>query len=210
MNNQPAHHANDPDDLREQVRARYAAAAPAVTTLQDGGCCSGVQDECCATPVALADDRFGAGRYSAHDRDVLPADAVTAGLGCGKPTAAADLHDGDTVLDLGSGGGIDVLLSARRIGPTGRVYGLDVRKRRVSRRMPGCIMGFAPAAPQRAWPGRRYVVASTSCCGQGPAACLSPRRPVVTRRRACASRPSVECQRSVIASSPECAVCPVT
>ena len=102
-----------PDDLREAVRERYAAAArraadPAAT----GGCCD--------------DDSCGAGLYAAGDRDELPDTALMASLGCGKPTATVDLHAGDTVLDLGSGGGIDVLLSARRVGPTGTVYGLDM------------------------------------------------------------------------------------
>jgi ubiquinone/menaquinone biosynthesis C-methylase UbiE len=69
---------------------------------------------------------FGAGQYSDTDRGALPTDAVTASLGCGNPLAVAELHEGETVLDLGSGGGIDVLLSARRIGPTGTAYGLDM------------------------------------------------------------------------------------
>jgi SAM-dependent methyltransferase len=64
--------------------------------------------------------------YGAADRDALPAQAVAASLGCGNPLAVADLHEGETVLDLGSGGGIDVLLSARRVGPSGKVYGLDM------------------------------------------------------------------------------------
>ena len=69
---------------------------------------------------------FGAGLYSGGDRDELPEAAQLASLGCGNPTALADLHEGETVLDLGSGGGIDVLLSARRVGPTGKAYGLDM------------------------------------------------------------------------------------
>ncbi|HEV3398424.1 MAG TPA: arsenite methyltransferase, partial [Actinomycetes bacterium] len=77
----------------------------------------GVQDE----PPGI-----GAGLYAATDRDALPDAAVLASLGCGNPTAVADLHEGETVLDLGSGGGIDVLLSARRVGPTGKAYGLDM------------------------------------------------------------------------------------
>jgi len=100
---------------REQVRAHYAAAATAVS---DGtGCCT----------TDTADEvPFGAGRYTDAERDLLPADAVAASLGCGNPLAVADLREGETVLDLGSGGGIDVLLSARRVGPTGKAYGLDM------------------------------------------------------------------------------------
>ena len=69
---------------------------------------------------------FGSALYAAGERDALPAEAVAASLGCGNPTAVADLHEGERVLDLGSGGGIDVLLSARRVGPTGKAYGLDM------------------------------------------------------------------------------------
>ena len=69
---------------------------------------------------------FGAGLYADDDRGALPDTAVLASLGCGNPTAVAELHEGETVLDLGSGGGIDVLLSARRVGPTGKAYGLDM------------------------------------------------------------------------------------
>jgi len=105
-------------DLRETVRRRYAAAALQVT----GGAlgCCGPQ------PVEIDDDTFGAALYTADDQSALPAEAVAASLGCGNPTAVADLHEGERVLDLGSGGGIDVLLSARRVGPAGRAYGLDM------------------------------------------------------------------------------------
>jgi L-amino acid N-acyltransferase YncA/2-polyprenyl-3-methyl-5-hydroxy-6-metoxy-1,4-benzoquinol methylase len=96
------------DDVREQVRERYAAAALEVL----GGSSTG--------------NACGAGLYGAGERAELPVQAVTASLGCGNPTAVADLNQGETVLDLGSGGGIDVLLSARRVGPAGRVYGLDM------------------------------------------------------------------------------------
>ena len=68
----------------------------------------------------------GADSYSDAERDLLPAEAVAASLGCGNPIAVAELHDGETVLDLGSGGGIDVLLSARRVGPSGKAYGVDM------------------------------------------------------------------------------------
>lgn len=104
-------------DLRETVRQRYAAAAQAVST-GDGGCC-GPQE------IEVGKD-FGASLYDASERGALPAEAVAASLGCGNPTAVADLHPGERVLDLGSGGGIDVLLSARRVGPAGKAYGLDM------------------------------------------------------------------------------------
>ncbi|GHE93243.1 arsenite S-adenosylmethyltransferase [Streptomyces longispororuber] len=104
-------------DLRETVRRRYAAAAVQVT---EGGAA------CCGPRPSGADDRFGAALYAADDREALPADAVAASLGCGNPTAVATLREGERVLDLGSGGGIDVLLSARRVGPTGKAYGLDM------------------------------------------------------------------------------------
>ena len=113
-----------PMTLRETVRARYAAAAVATTDpTVEAGCCapSGgglITDE----QAAL----FGAGLYADGERDELPDTALTASLGCGNPTAMAELRDGMTVLDLGSGGGIDVLLSARRVAPTGTAYGLDM------------------------------------------------------------------------------------
>lgn len=125
MTDQSARRNADPADLREQVRARYAAAARTVTSAQRG-CCdtTSSSDGCCTAPSGQ--DGLGAGQYSISDRDALPAEAVTASLGCGNPLAVADIDDGDTVLDLGSGGGIDVLLSARRVGPAGHVYGLDM------------------------------------------------------------------------------------
>jgi SAM-dependent methyltransferase len=111
----------DQDAVREQVRARYAAAATTVTNGQGGGCGEG----CCG--AATADEPgVGAELYAALDRDQLPGTAVAASLGCGNPIAVAELREGETVLDLGSGGGIDVLLSARRVGPTGKAYGLDM------------------------------------------------------------------------------------
>ncbi|WP_369217738.1 arsenite methyltransferase [Streptomyces flavofungini] len=104
-------------DLRETVRQRYAAAAVQVT---EGGAA------CCGPEAIEIDDNFGSTLYAADERDALPAEAVAASLGCGNPTAVADLDEGERVLDLGSGGGIDVLLSARRVGPTGKAYGLDM------------------------------------------------------------------------------------
>ena len=104
-------------DLREQVRARYANAALAVVSAQPSA------DSCCDP---ANDEPFGAGLYAAEEVEGLPAEALAASLGCGNPMAVASLQPGDRVLDLGSGGGIDVLLSARRVGPTGRAYGLDM------------------------------------------------------------------------------------
>lgn len=111
------------DDVRNQVRDRYAAAATAVTGGSSASCCGGSGG---AVQVIEVDQRFGSALYAGEDRDALPADAVAASLGCGNPSAVADLHAGETVLDLGSGGGIDVLLSARRVGPTGKAYGVDM------------------------------------------------------------------------------------
>ena len=101
------------DTVREEVRQKYAEAATgAGCGCGDGGCCS--------------DGEFGSSLYDISQRAELPDAAVLASLGCGNPTAVADLRDGETVLDLGSGGGIDVILSARRVGPTGHAYGLDM------------------------------------------------------------------------------------
>jgi SAM-dependent methyltransferase len=121
----------DQDALREQVRARYAAAATQVTTSQGGCGCGqpadcGCDDSCCGTAATAEEPGFGAELYAGLDRDELPDTALLASLGCGNPTAVAELREGETVLDLGSGGGIDVLLSARRVGPAGKAYGLDM------------------------------------------------------------------------------------
>jgi SAM-dependent methyltransferase len=121
----------DPDTLREQVRARYAAAATKVTSGQGGCGCGqpadcGCGDGCCGGAATAEEPGFGAELYATLERDQLPDTAVLASLGCGNPTAVAELHQGETVLDLGSGGGIDVLLSAKRVGPTGKAYGLDM------------------------------------------------------------------------------------
>jgi arsenite methyltransferase len=101
--------------LREQVRARYAEAA---LTVARGG------NPCCDPKAPGAG--FGEALYSAEERGEVPDAAALASLGCGNPTAVADLREGETVLDLGSGGGIDVILSARRVGPTGFAFGLDM------------------------------------------------------------------------------------
>jgi arsenite methyltransferase len=107
------------DELREQVRARYAEAAQAVSRGQSGSCGSG---SCCESDPA----DFGEALYSTGERESLPEAAALASLGCGNPTAVADLREGELVLDLGSGGGIDVILSAKRVGPSGVAYGLDM------------------------------------------------------------------------------------
>ena len=109
------------DTLREEVRARYAEAAQAVRSGEGGSCGSG---SCCEGESPKAD--FGEALYSAEQRDALPDAAALVSLGCGNPTAVADLVEGEVVLDLGSGGGIDVILSAQRVGPTGVAYGLDM------------------------------------------------------------------------------------
>jgi ubiquinone/menaquinone biosynthesis C-methylase UbiE len=116
------------DEIRDIVRERYAAAARSVGT-EESGCCGSAEASCgCGTGAVseLDDPAFGSRLYSAEERQELPDPARLASLGCGNPTAVADLNPGETVLDLGSGGGIDVLLSARRVGPSGHAYGLDM------------------------------------------------------------------------------------
>ena len=106
-------------ELQEIVRDRYAKAAVA----------AGEGASCCGDAAMITEEQrdvFGAGLYEEGDRKALPEAAQLASLGCGNPTAVAALNEGETVLDLGSGGGIDVLLSARRVGPTGKAYGLDM------------------------------------------------------------------------------------
>jgi len=118
-------------NVREQVRAHYAEAAERATAgsvVDDCGCGQPADCGCgsgCCGPAA-EEPGIGAGLYAAADRETLPDAALLASLGCGNPTAVAELREGETVLDLGSGGGIDVLLSARRVGPTGKAYGLDM------------------------------------------------------------------------------------
>ena len=103
-------------EIREELRERYANAAAS------GSCCG---PECCGHDETLEKDLTN-GAYTAKELAEIPTEAAEASLGCGNPTAVADLAEGDRVLDLGSGGGIDVLLSARRVGSTGFVYGLDM------------------------------------------------------------------------------------
>jgi arsenite methyltransferase len=119
-------------NLREEVRIRYAAAALAVSAPEadaSASCCGGsAAASCCdaASAAAEAVGGFSEHLYRDGETDGLPAEAVLASLGCGNPLAVADLHEGERVLDLGSGGGIDVLLSARRVGATGFAYGVDM------------------------------------------------------------------------------------
>ena len=106
------------DSLREEVRRRYAEAA--LAAIEGSGCGSGA---CCEATESAA---FGEVLYTIEQRGELPDAAALASLGCGNPTAIAELKEGETVLDLGSGGGIDVILSAKRVGPAGLAYGLDM------------------------------------------------------------------------------------
>jgi arsenite methyltransferase len=109
-------------DLREQVRERYAQAALSVKGDQQASCC----DSSCCVDSSIGEPTLGSRLYDEADRRDLPQEAVLASLGCGNPTAVAELRSGEVVLDLGSGGGIDVLLSAKRVGPDGKAYGLDM------------------------------------------------------------------------------------
>ncbi|HZO78197.1 MAG TPA: arsenite methyltransferase [Solirubrobacteraceae bacterium] len=114
-------------EIRETVRRKYAAAAKAAaappTDLDEAGCCG--SDRACCTP-AHAQGEFGGTLYKEATGADVPESALSASLGCGVPTAVADLHQGETVLDLGCGAGADVLISARRVGPSGRAIGLDM------------------------------------------------------------------------------------
>src|SRR3972149_2939793 len=127
-------------DIHEHVRRRYAAAA---LSLADGcGCgCDCESIGCCGEEATTP---CGRGHYSSDERSDLPETAVAASLGCGNPVAVAEMHEGETVLDLGSGGGIDVPLSAPRVGPTGTVSGLGMTDE---------MLAPAPANPGRAGGG---------------------------------------------------------
>ena len=111
------------DQLREEVRLKYAEAAVAAGT---GGCGCTSDGGCCGNVTCDGEDGFWRGALRRRATRRAPRAAVLASLGCGNPTAVADLREGETVLDLGSGGGIDVILSAKRVGPTGLAYGLDM------------------------------------------------------------------------------------
>lgn len=108
-------------DLKKAVREKYAQAARAART-KKATCC---EPTCCGSGATAADP-ITRDLYNDQEKAALPKEAVSASLGCGNPTALAELRPGETVLDLGSGGGIDVLLSARRVGPAGKAYGLDM------------------------------------------------------------------------------------
>jgi SAM-dependent methyltransferase len=129
--------AREAERVREEVRRRYALAAGSGggcgcadtccgEDRREEGCCG---DDCCGGGDA---DAFGEALYDAGQRSELPEDALRKSLGCGNPVGVADLHEGETVLDLGSGGGIDVLLSARRVAPSGVAYGLDMTEEMLS------------------------------------------------------------------------------
>ena len=107
------------NDVKDVVREKYAQAAQRVRSGQGNGCCGSRSALDCCDPIT-------SNLYDVTEAGELPAAALQASLGCGNPTALAELKPGETVLDLGSGGGIDVLLSAKRVGPTGKAYGLDM------------------------------------------------------------------------------------
>ncbi len=111
----------DTTNIKEVVKEKYGEAALRVLTGGSSSCC-GAADACCGTDT----DPITSSLYNDAQTAQIPEEAVKASLGCGNPTALATLNPGETVLDLGSGGGIDVLLSARRVGPAGKVYGLDM------------------------------------------------------------------------------------
>ena len=123
--------ASDEHDIRETVRQRYAAAATLASAGEHGHARTLEASSCCGVTVPGTTDEdgcsvFGADLYSEAAADGASEAAVAASLGCGVPTAVADLHPGETVLDLGSGAGVDVLISARRVGPAGKAIGLDM------------------------------------------------------------------------------------
>ncbi len=120
----------DSEQIHETVRERYADAALQVLGQQEDvavGCCGSTADSACCEPAAAeTEEGFGRELYAAIELEGIPSAASLASLGCGNPVAVAELHEGETVLDLGSGGGIDVLLSAKRVGQNGYAYGLDM------------------------------------------------------------------------------------
>jgi SAM-dependent methyltransferase len=109
------------ENITEVVKEKYGQAALRVSTGQGNACCGSAPSSAsgCGDPIT-------SGLYDPNQTGILPEEAIKASLGCGNPTALAQLREGETVLDLGSGGGIDVLLSARRVGPAGKAYGLDM------------------------------------------------------------------------------------
>src|SRR5215813_13281869 len=147
--------------LRQQVRSRYAAAARAVLEPRPGvtaesvelsgtgSCCDGSATESCCGAGAAAEEvgGFSEGLYREGETEGLPEEAALASLGCGNPIAVADLHEGERVLDLGSGGGIDVQLSAKRVGPTGRAFGLDMPAESIDVLISNCVGNLAANKP---------------------------------------------------------------
>ncbi len=113
-------------DLKGRIRDHYAERAVAANDATQPVSCCGPSSSCCGGKAVEAQDEIARGLYDVSETSDLPDGAVLASLGCGNPTALADLEAGEVVLDLGSGGGIDVLLSAKRVGPTGKAYGLDM------------------------------------------------------------------------------------
>ena len=114
------------ESIRDVVREKYGEAAKRITQNAGSGSGEAGPSGCGCSTAAACCDPISGNLYGTNEVAGLPADVVAASLGCGNPTALAELHAGEMVLDLGSGGGIDVLLSARRVGPTGKVYGLDM------------------------------------------------------------------------------------
>jgi arsenite methyltransferase len=111
---------NSPDEVKDVVREKYGQAALRVTQGGTSSCCgTAARESCCGDPIT-------SNLYDLAQAGEVPAQALQASLGCGNPTALAELQSGEIVLDLGSGGGIDVLLSAKRVGPTGKAFGLDM------------------------------------------------------------------------------------
>jgi SAM-dependent methyltransferase len=176
-------------DIRERVRERYAAAAAA---LGPDGC----------APTALSADASGApvfgGALYGEDDHGAPAQALAASLGCGVPTAVADLHEGETVLDLGSGAGADVLIAARRVGPTGRAIGVDMSEEmlalaRANAAAAGVhnvelLRGYLEELPL---PDASVDVVISNCVSTSP-----------PTRRSCCARPRASCARAGASRSP--------
>jgi SAM-dependent methyltransferase len=116
-----------PQDLKDTVRQKYGEAALRVRGGESASCGDGSLSACCGPSASTVQlDAITSNLYAPSQAAAVPAEALQASLGCGNPTALAELHEGETVLDLGSGGGIDVFLSAKRVGPGGKAYGLDM------------------------------------------------------------------------------------